>query len=109
MAERKKTFFGFMSRRTKEGKWEKDDEQKVVGRVSRDGHIENTDYKFTRPVVGGVAIGEGYHKKLREVDEHTLEEPLTGDKFERTRKGTGWWSPITKRFFKDYVDDGERK
>ena len=73
------------------------DKGQAVGKVLPDGRIEGTVYQFTdRQIRGGIAITT--NANLRIVDEDTLENPATHDIFERTRKGTGFFSPVSKKF-----------
>lgn len=95
MAERKALTIGFS---LVDGKFVPDQGQ-AVGRVTADGHIEGTVYQFTdRQVRGGIAITT--NANLRIVDEDTLENPATGAIFEKTKKGTGFFDIVNKKFVK---------
>lgn len=74
-----------------------------VGNVLPDGTIENTDYKFKkRKVVGGVAVTDN-SRLVRDLD--TLINPATGERFKRTKKGTGFFSWLSQTFVKPYLEE----
>jgi hypothetical protein len=83
-----------------DGKFKKMKPQ-VVGRVLPDGTIENTPYKMEggKKINGGIAITT--HSNLIE-DDGDLVNPATGQRFEPTRKGTGYWDPVSKIFIKAF-------
>ena len=69
----------------------------IVGRVRRDGSIENTPYRFRRRrVVGGIAITQ--HKELVDLPSGDKMNPATGARFKRTKSGKGWWNKRDKVF-----------
>jgi hypothetical protein len=80
----------------------------VVGRVLPNGRVENTSYQFPEGSIGGgVAITK--NATLERVDEETLINPATLRRFNKTRKGTGYFSRIgdDKVFIKDYYQELE--
>lgn len=82
----------------KDGKFQKMQPQ-VVGKIDADGHIGGTDYTFSRGIKGGVAITT--NSTLVE-DGDGLINPATGQKFEPTKKKTGYWDPLGKVFIKTW-------
>lgn len=92
---------------TKTGKFRRHPGQ-IVGRVLPDGSIENTNCR-TDPskIRGGVAVTT--HKKMRRVDKDTLENIATGERFKRTRKGTGFFSRESRSYvLNPYQEDEGR-
>ena len=75
-----------------------------VGSVSPTGEIEGTQYKFHRPVVGGVAITSD---KTLTSDGDDLLNPATGDRFKLTKKGTGYFNKQTGVFVKPWLKESE--
>lgn len=79
-----------------------------IGKVEADGHIENTDYTYKkRKVIGGTAITKN---SVLEADGEDLINPATGERFKKTRKGTGYFSSTTKTFIRPWCrqsDGGE--
>ena len=95
MAERKALTIGFS---LVDGKFVPDKGQ-AVGKVLPDGRIEGTDYQFTdRQIRGGVAITT--NSNLQIIDDDTLQNPVTGAIFERTKKGNGFFDIATKKYVK---------
>lgn len=74
-----------------------------VGKVNSDGSIEGTPYKFKRPIKGGTAITK--NRALKQINDETLLNPATGEVFNKTKKGTGFWGRKSKMFFKPYYTD----
>jgi hypothetical protein len=72
----------------------------VVGKVLADGTIEGTDYSFGdggKTIKGGVAYTT--NSTLVE-DDGDMVNPATKERFEPTKKGTGYWNPVSKTWIK---------
>jgi hypothetical protein len=71
-----------------------------VGKVTREGKIEGTNYQFKgREVIGGIAITT--NEDLIQ-DGENLVNPVTKTVFKPTRKGTGFWNNTKQIFVKTW-------
>lgn len=90
-----------------EGGWK--DAHTPVGKVTPDGKIEGTDYKFKRRGIRGGGVAYTTHSELARTTDGKVVNPATGEEFVPTRSGKGLFSRVSRVFVPPKYHERETK